>query len=306
MSLLSFLNTAQVETPKNVRVHSGGVGGAKKPWNPPATLLAIRVWESGAVYPSQALIDRFNLEYRKAKITKGDEVAYTPEALEKFHQGEAEAVAKRNQEIAQAIADGKEAPAPYVAKTEAPKKYKVSTYEYEGEVAGNGFDVIDSRKWAGYKGDGHMLFIAPVAKDEPKVDLFGSTKYEPLKDGEVGGQIFQAPVSGVYEQGSKTYGKSTLIKSIEELYGIKLGKDKEYVDMIIFDEFNGLNLVKHFAQPVSLIPKIVDRGKEKGEADYQRRENLQIWGFAPAEVLNVAVQEEAAPNTQLGDSKESE
>lgn len=292
MGLLAFLNSASVEEVAKAPRKAGGGGGKAKPWNPPSTLLAIRVWASGAVYPSKALVDRFNLEYHKAKITKGDEVTYTPEALAKFFENEGELVAKRNQEIAEAIAEGKEAPEPYIAKTEAPKKYKVSTYEFEGGIAGNGFDVIDSSKWAGYKSEGNMLFIAPVAKDEPKVDLFGSTKYVPLEEGEVGGETFQAPVSSVYDQGSKTFGTSTLIPAIKEIYGIELGKDKEYIDMIVFDELGNVNINKQFSKPVTLVPKVVDRGKDAGKADHIRRDNLTIWGFAPAEVLNVTVSDE--------------
>lgn len=290
MGLLAFLNSASVEEVAKPTRKAGGGGGKAKPWNPPDTLLAVRVWSSGAVYPSKALVDRFNLEYHKAKITKGDEVAYTPEALAKFFENEGELVEHSKQTIAQAIADGKtELPTQYVAKTEAPKKYKVSTYEFEGGVAGNGFDVIDSSKWAGYKSEGNMLFIAPVAKDEPKVDLFGSTKYEPLVEGQVGGETYQAPVSGVYDQGSKTYGVSTLLPAIKEIYGIELGKDQEYVDMIVFDELGDVSINKKFSKPVTLVPKVVDRGKDAGKADHIRRENLTIWGFAPASLLNIIV-----------------
>ena len=292
MSILGFLNSATVEQVKGLRVHTGG-GGAKKPWNPPSTLLAIRVWRDGSVFPSQALVDRFNLEYRKAKITKGEEVPYSDEALAAFNAKEAEKVTASKNAIAAAIAEGKEPPAQYVAKDTPPKKYKVSTYKYEGEVSVNGFDVIDSRKWAGFKADGNMLFIAPVAKEEPKVDLFGSTKYVPLADGEVAGETYQSPVSSVMEQGTKTYGSNILLPAIKEVYGIELTGEKEYVDMIVFDEFNGININENFSKPVTLVPKIVDRGEDKGKADYVRRENLTIWGFAPAEVLNTPVSQDS-------------
>lgn len=302
MSFLNFLNTATVEAPKNVRVHTG-VGGVRKPWNPADDILAIRVWKDGSCFPSKALIDRFNLEYRKAKITKGEEVPYSAEALAKFQTKEAEKASESKQAIATAIAEGKEPPAQYVVKAEPPKKYKVSKYEYEGQVPGNGFDVIDSRKWAGYKASGNMLFIAPVSKDEPKVDLFGSTKYEPLAEGEVSAETYQAPISSVYDQGSKTFGESSLVPAIEEVYGIKFDDNNEWVDMIVFDELGDLNINKKFSVPVTLIPKVVDRGAEKGKADYQRRENLTIWGFAPAEILNGSV---GQSESEVTDSKASD
>lgn len=61
MSKLSFLqNIALIAVDQPVR-RSGG--GKRKEWNPP-TGLAVRLWKDGRVFPSQALVDKFDLEYR--------------------------------------------------------------------------------------------------------------------------------------------------------------------------------------------------------------------------------------------------
>lgn len=257
MSLLSFLNTAKVE--EVARPHRGGGGGQRKPWNPAATILAIRVWQDGSVFPSQALVDRFNLEYPKVSITKGAEVPYTEEQIN------AHLIAQ--QEL------------PEDQRKELKPKFKPSLIEPVGGVPGNGFDVIDSRFWNGYKAGGNMLFIAAVAKDEPKVDLFGATKYE--DDG--------TPISKVMEQGSKTFGEDTLLPAIKELYGIELSNDKEYVDLLVLDELKVGDTVidfnKQFSTPIMLAPKRVNRGAEKGKPDYVRREGATVFGFIPEEVV---------------------
>lgn len=274
MSVLSFLNTAKVEV---VTKRTGG-GGSKKPWNPePSTVLAIRVWKDGSVFPSQALVDKFNLEYRPAKITKGEEVPYSEAKLQ-----------EHKDKVAAALASGNDVP------TDLPKKFKPSTFEFEGGIAGNGFDVIDSRKWNAWKAEGNMLFIAAVSKDEPKVDLFGSTKYDEPKEG----TEYSTPVSSVLDQGSKTYGADTLVEVIKEVYGIELNDNREYIDMFVFSELNGFNISKEFSKPITVVPKVVNRGKDKGQADYERRENITIYGFAPEEVINAAQAETAVEDTK--------
>ncbi len=136
MGFLNFLKSVEVEAVAAPAKKAGG--GKSKQWNPNASILAIRLWSSGAVYPSQALVDKFDLEYRTATITR------TPIDLK---EGE----------------------------TEEDRKYKNEYYYISGP--GNAFDIIDSRNWNVYKADGHALFISPVGKDEKKVDIFGSVGY---------------------------------------------------------------------------------------------------------------------------------
>ena len=240
MSFLSFLGSAQVE---QISGPSRKGGGRAKQWTPNPTLLAIRLWRDGSVFPSKAAIDKFDLEYRNCSITK------VPLPLKE-------------------------------GQTESDQKYK-NEYTFSAGP-GNGFDVIDSRVWANYKADGHMLFISPVSKDEPKVDLFARVDYE--DDG--------TPKNKVEEQGSATFGKDVLLAAVEELYGIKLTEElgKDYVDLVIFDEFDGINITEKFSTPVMLAPKRVVRGADKGKPDYIRRENALVYGLVPAQILGIGVE----------------
>jgi len=259
MSLFEFLSTATVEQTSHRRSSS-----TKADSNPPENWLAIRVHADGSVYPSKALVEAFQLEYHKMNITKGKEVAHTEAAIKKHE----EANAAR-------IAAGKEA-------KELKPRFTPATYEPVDGVWGNGFDVIDSRHWAAYKGQKHMLFITPTPKSEPKVDLFATTKYN--EDG--------TPVKSVLDQGSSTYGEEFLIPAIKDLYNIDLTTDRDYVDMIVFNTYQVgdqvINLNQQFATKVTHLPKVISRGDKAGSADYQRRERAVIYGFAPAEVLGIS------------------
>lgn len=280
-NFLSFLSGASVEEVKGSTRRGGG--GRAKQWNPAPTLLAIRVWKDGSVFPSQAAVDMFDLEYRKAVITK--------EPIKK---------------------EGKE-----VTDDEGKVKMK-NVYEFP-DGTGNGFDVIDSRVWAGYKAAGHMLFIAAVPKDAGKVDMFQSTNY--LDDG--------TPKTNVLEQGSITFGRTVLIPAIEELYGITFHKPAkeevqadtekgieyqaateevpgvEFVDMVIIDKVGDVNIVEKFSTGFTHVPKRVIRGEEKGKPDYIRREGLKVYGFVPASILGIASTEDNATE-RLVESEEEQ
>jgi len=252
MSFLSFLGSAQVE---EVKAPTKRGGGRSKQWCPNPTLLAIRLWRDGSVFPSQAAIDKFDLQYRNCTITK----------------------------IPIPLKEGQ---------TEEDQKYKNEYYFVSGP--GNGFDVIDSRVWAGYKAAGHMLFVSPVKKDQPKVDLFARVDYE--EDG--------TPKVKVEDQGSATFGKDVLLQAVAELYGITLTEEagKDYVDLIIFSEHEGINITEKLSAPFTLVPKRVNRGADKGKPDYERREGAQIYGLVPAQILGINVTNESEP----GDSPAAE
>jgi hypothetical protein len=258
MSFLSFLSEAQVE---DVKVRKGGGGGARKPWNPDEESLAIRVWKDGSVYPSKALVARFDLEYPDVTITKGELWPYSEEYKKEY--------------------EAKQAALPEDQRKPLADRYKPSLYEPISGKPGNGFDVIDSRHWGSYKGAGNMLFIAPVGKDQTKVDLFGGTKY--TEDGK--------PMSSVMDQGSKTYGEE-MLDSLKAVYGIELTDEKPYVDLLIIDEIEDggtiININERFSKPVALFPKTVKRGKEAGKPDTERRENAVVYALLPADMMQAA------------------
>jgi hypothetical protein len=238
MSAFSFLKGVTVQEEITPAKKSGGV--ARKERNPAATLLAIRLFANGSVYPSQALVDKFNLEYKKATITK---------------EGE-----KNN-------------------------------YSFS-EGAGNGFDVIDSRHWGGYKAAGDMLFISPVVRTEPKVDLFKVVNYN--EDG--------TPTSSVMDQGAATFGKEVLIPAVKELYGIELSEDKPFVDLIVTSELAGVNVTEAFKPKAGYynFPKRIVRGSKKDSFSVERRENPVVYALVPQELL----QENTSEGTKVDSEDE--
>jgi hypothetical protein len=265
--LFSFLKSAEVEEVKVVATTGAKRGGPRKQWNPAPALLAIRIWQDGSVFPSQALVDKFDLEYKDAVITFED-IAAKPAVME---------------------ADG------LTIKTEAKEAHRKRIATVNPPV-GNGFDVIDTREWGQWKmPENNMLFIGAVPKDLPKVDLFSSTVYN--DEGKASNTVM--------EQGAATFGKG-LVTTIKEIYGIELSDDKEYVDMIVATELDGVNINTQFSKPITLAPKKVSRGKDAGQMDYVRRENMILYGFVPAEQAGLIAGTDAIEETAQAIEQHSE
>lgn len=252
MSFLSFLSSATVE--EAVVPAKGSNGGPRKQVNPNPAILAIRVWKDGSVYPSQAAVDKFQLEYGKGTYETIPAVA----------------------------AVGVEGQEGYKAAKPATRKFVPNE-----NAIGNGFDVIDSQNWAQFKAEGRLLFLGLVPKSLPKVDLFGTTRFDAEGN----------PLLSVLNQGSTTFGQAVLLEAIEEIYGIKFQRNAkdatednkaieaqegvEFVDMLIAEELEGVNITEAFSKPISFFPKKVTRGADKGKDDYERRENIKVYGFVP-------------------------
>lgn len=243
MGLLSFLKTAVIEDPTEKAKASSG---PRKQRNPNPTFLGIRLWKDGSVFPSQSAVDKFDLEYRGG-----------------------------TKEIVPAVpAVGKEGDENYVA---AKPARTVFVPNPEG-TPGNGFDIIDSREWNQYKGEGNLIFLGVVPKNESKVDMFARTGYD--AEGK--------PLTSVMDQGTKTFGTDSLISMVEEVYGTKLDDKKEYVDLAIVSETEGVNIPETFSKPIMFSPKKTARGKDKGTPTYVRRENMPLFLLVPQEVLEAS------------------
>ncbi len=250
MSLLKFLKSSTVE---EVSPSTRKGGGARKQWNPAPGIIAIRVWKDGSIYPSQAAVDKFNLEYPVATISK--------EPI-KLKEGE----------------------------TAADQKYR-NVYSFPNG-AGNGFDFIDSREWNQMKSDGSMLLLMPVPKDLPKVDLFNTVAYEEdgtakisvMEQGAAtfGSQVMLDAIAEVYgvrfNQNEVKEGDKVVIPAITD--GV------DWIDMAIFESIgeggDSFNVTEQFSKPIIFAPKKVTRGEHKGKSDYVRREECKVYGFAPA------------------------
>ena len=277
MSVLSFLKSASVEEVKP----SARSGGSKsKQWQPNPTLVAVRLWKDGSVFPSKAAIDKFGLEYCDATIT-------TIPVPAKAAIMEADGITVK-----------------------VPAKPVTTRKEYSyPNGTGNGLDVISSKNWNQFKtqDEGAMLFVAVVPKDQPKVDLFSTANYD--EHGK--------PKVSVEEQGAATFGKNVLIPMVEDVYGITFQVDAveakgdqpaveevqgvEYVDLVIFEEMgtgmDRFNITEHFSKPIIFAPKRIARGDDKGKDDYERRENVKVYGFAPVAMVFGDTTNEAVKGT---------
>jgi len=156
-----------------------------------------------------------------------------------------------------------------------PSEELVKTHNLEyvdkGEVTGNGFDIIDSKKSPHYPQESpRVVMIALVSKSLPKVDLFGSVGYN--KDG--------TPKTSVLTQGSSTTGK-WLITLLEEVYEEELfSGENRFVDLVVNEQF-GVTTPNNIYQ----MPKTTSRGTNKGEITYQRRTDTTLWPLTVMEEI---------------------
>ena len=108
------------------------------------------------------------------------------------------------------------------------------------------------------------IMISAVSKSAPKVDLFGSCKYD-----EVTGE----PKSSVLTQGGGTFGEE-FVAMIKKVYGIEIPKGT-YLDLEVKLD------ISPKVSPIVYLPKTVDRGPKKGQPDVARRENITIHPLVP-------------------------
>lgn len=155
------------------------------------------------------------------------------------------------------------------------------------EYKGIGLDIFTSKAFLNTKAlEQTFIMVGFVPKDSPKVDLFGSTTYSP--EGE--------PLASVVTQGSKTFGFA-LLEMVKDMYGITIGEDQKYLDLIILEE-----------QPIPSednelwIPKTVSRGEKKGEVTMIKRVGLVLYPLVPR-VLVDGVTGETFSTEQIHEDK---
>jgi hypothetical protein len=239
---LSFLDNLTITT-----LESKAPTATKKEANPPAESLCVRIHKDGSIYPSAALVHRFNLEFPKAESV---------EVIELFNpDGSPKMVTK----------ESKEGSTTEVRATQ--RKFKFA----EGTVA-NGFDVFTLANWTQIPDQvratvPNVILIAVTPKDAGRVELFSSVRYN--DDG--------SPVSSVLDQGANTYGKTVLLPLLKEVYGVEVG-DEGYVDLEIAV---GNDLSDRVPNRVFVLPKTVTRGTDKGKMDYEMRNSTGIFPLVP-------------------------
>jgi hypothetical protein len=139
---------------------------------------------------------------------------------------------------------------------------------------GNALDIINSNDWSQYPKEAQpVLFIGVTAKSEPKVDLFGTTRYN--EDG--------TPKSSVLTQGTKSM---ELLGAVINLFGDSTTIESAFGE----DDYLDLDVIVDNTLPVEIayIPKTVARGPEKGQIKTERRDNITLY---PVIVRNNIVEE---------------
>lgn len=213
--------------------------------NPEPTSMRIRVHKDGSIYPSQALVTKYSLEYPKVKVT------LTPKVKDGLP------VMSEKKDV-----NGNLFP------TDLQEQLMDRSIDYGTSMA-MGLDVIDSEAWKGTKQypdtAPRIILVGVSPKNSPKVELFSGVRYN--DDG--------TPVSSVLTQGATTYGKETLLPLLKEVYGVEIG-EQGYIDLDVAEGYQ----VKD-KQGIYFLPKKVTRGKDAGKSDYERRENISIFPLVP-------------------------
>jgi signal recognition particle subunit SEC65 len=137
----------------------------------------------------------------------------------------------------------------------AVEQFNLEYLNKDSEELQLGFDIVNSNNWTQYPSEApSVLFLSPVAKTAPKVDLFGSVRYN--EDG--------TPKNTVKEQASKN---EDLLNAVQDIFGIVV---EDYVDLQFITD-NTLTV------EVAYLPKTVARGPEKGQIKTERRENVVMY-----------------------------
>jgi hypothetical protein len=257
MSRLAFLKTVSVIAVAEPAKRAGG-GGARKEWNPTEGLV-LRLWKSGAVYPSQEMVDKFDLEYRNC-LTEEQEEAIKADTLEKPAMGFGFDVAD-TQDFPAFKVDGR-----YLIISSVPKDVKGGRVDLFGTVTYNEEDNTPKLK---VFDQGNTTF----GKDFliPRIEeIYGIT-------------FAKAAVAAVEAKPAETDAEGKVIKSaVEARAAVPAVEGVEYLDLILLGQ-EGENS-DPFSLPVGKIayfPKIVSRGDAKGESTVARRENPQMYILYP-------------------------
>lgn len=148
-------------------------------------------------------------------------------------------------------------------------------YRRKSQSKGFGIDVIDSKDWPVFKDAPRMIIFGLTPKTEPKVDLFGTCRYD--EEGN--------PKSSVMDQGSKSETLLNLVKSMGYLT-----EEQKYVDL----EFVMSHPIK-MQDGIANIPKVYERESTKnakGSKTSIRRENVVFYPINTPENLKAV---ETAP-----------
>jgi hypothetical protein len=226
-------------------------GGPRKERNPEG--LAIRLFRDGSVFPSQELVDKFNLEYVPAILKERKPVGEPKEGEEQKYQ---------------------------------------NVFEIEGEP-GFGFDVIDTKLFSVFQIPGkRLLLISAVDRSQPKIDLFGSTTYNDNgtpKTSVLGQGAKTFGAESLIPMVEEVYGVKFNRNAVEAKEATDTTPAVEAQPAVEDGlDFVDLQLIANPATgepwalpPVVFVPKTITRGERKGELTVTRREKASVYVFMP-------------------------
>lgn len=261
MSKLAFLKTITVvadEQPKKT-----GGGGIRKEWNPPSGLV-IRIWKDGSVFPSQELVNKFQLEYLNAVELTAEQEA--------------------------AIKDGKE-PKPFMG-----YGFDVAdTKEFKLFQAGDNRFLIIS---VAPKNEGRVDLFGTVTRNEKGIPVtnvmnqgsatFGKEFLIPRIE-EIYGLVFAKPAieARAEVKAQPAEGDKPAVKAQPAINGRPAVEGLEYVDMVLIGQEgeNSAPWTLPEGKTIAFFPKIMTKGEAKGQLTTQRRENPQMYIFYPKPLL---------------------
>jgi hypothetical protein len=182
---------------------------------------------------------------------------------------------------------------------ELVEKFDLEYGPKDCDGCGNGFDVIDTRRYSELRFPKDILLISPVSRrvKHGKVDLFAAVGYN----------ADNSPKSTVSNQGASTYGKEELLPMLKEIYGLELTKDSnpDYIDLqLVTNPVTNQPWELPNGRQVTYIPKKKSRGAEKGVADVVRREKPQFWALIPASLIEGTDERAGNREAQQTDSED--
>lgn len=267
MSKLSFLKNIQVVAEEAKPRKAGG--GSRKEWNPTGGM-TIRVWKNGAIFPSQDLVDKFELEYRKQ---------LSEEELEALKES------KRQPDMGNGfdVADSQDFPTfktpvrvliiSPVAKTEGKVDLFGSVaYRKIDDEEGKAGEPLVSVMDQGTTTFGKDFLIPSIE------EIYGITFYKPAIPAKPA--VEAKPAEGVEPE----------IKARPATEEVPEVPGAEYVDLVLIGQ-DGTEDSEPWTleegKAVAFLPKRVSRGEKRGDMTVVRRENPKMYVLYPKSLLDV-------------------
>ncbi len=155
-------------------------------------------------------------------------------------------------------------------------KFNLEYLNKDNENVSNGFDIIDSLEWEPLSKVPRMIILGVTPKTQSKVDLFGTCRYN----------SDNTPKSTVLTQGTASDSLLTLVRSMGYLT-----EEQKYCDLELVLEYPITT-----EDGIAYVPKLVERGAQKGEKTYERRENCTYYAVNTIENLKL-IREQATTST---------